>query len=38
MKYQVIKKMQEDFVLWKPSNEDEPSWESPWGKGDQVGI
>ena len=23
----------EDFVLWKPSNDDEPSWESPWGKG-----
>ena len=23
----------EDFVLWKPSSEKEPSWESPWGKG-----
>ncbi len=23
----------EDFVLWKPSSEDEPSWPSPWGKG-----
>ncbi len=23
----------EDFVLWKPSEENEPSWESPWGKG-----
>jgi cysteinyl-tRNA synthetase len=22
-----------DFVLWKPSNEDEPGWESPWGYG-----
>ena len=22
-----------DFVLWKPSNEDEPGWESPWGRG-----
>ena len=22
-----------DFVLWKPSKGDEPSWESPWGKG-----
>ena len=22
-----------DFVLWKLSKEDEPSWESPWGKG-----
>jgi len=27
------KKNSEDFVLWKPSNKDEPSWESPWGKG-----
>ena len=27
------KKNQEDFVLWKPSNKDEPSWVSPWGKG-----
>ncbi len=23
----------EDFVLWKPSNSDEPAWDSPWGKG-----
>ena len=22
-----------DFVLWKPSNEDQPGWESPWGLG-----
>ncbi len=22
-----------DFVLWKPSVENEPYWESPWGKG-----
>jgi len=22
-----------DFVLWKPSNEDQPGWESPWGRG-----
>lgn len=22
-----------DFVLWKPSCEDEPGWESPWGRG-----
>jgi len=22
-----------DFVLWKPSNENEPGWDSPWGKG-----
>ncbi len=27
------KKKQEDFVLWKPSTEDEPGWESPWGRG-----
>ena len=22
-----------DFVLWKPSKENEPGWESPWGYG-----
>tara|TARA_B100001540_G_scaffold178669_1_gene157558 strand:+ start:52 stop:1413 length:1362 start_codon:yes stop_codon:yes gene_type:complete len=22
-----------DFVLWKPSKDDEPSWPSPWGNG-----
>lgn len=22
-----------DFILWKPSNEDQPGWESPWGFG-----
>ena len=27
------KKNSEDFVLWKPSNKDEPSWDSPWGQG-----
>mgnify|MGYP003340453350 FL=1 len=27
------KKNPEDFVLWKPSETDEPSWDSPWGKG-----
>ena len=27
------KKNSEDFVLWKPSNNNEPSWDSPWGKG-----
>ena len=27
------KKNVEDFVLWKPSLESEPFWESPWGKG-----
>jgi len=27
------KKNPEDFVLWKPSKEKEPYWDSPWGKG-----
>ncbi len=27
------KKDPADFVLWKPSNDDEPDWDSPWGKG-----
>ncbi len=27
------KKNSEDFVLWKPSKNDEPSWKSPWGSG-----
>ncbi len=27
------KKNPEDFVLWKPSMDDEPFWDSPWGKG-----
>src|SRR5210317_323459 len=27
------KKNSEDFVLWKPSSKNEPSWDSPWGKG-----
>ena len=22
-----------DFVMWKPSDEDEPGWDSPWGRG-----
>lgn len=22
-----------DFVLWKPSSQDEPGWDSPWGRG-----
>ena len=22
-----------DFVLWKPSSDDEPGWDSPWGRG-----
>ena len=27
------KKNSEDFVLWKPSLNNEPFWDSPWGKG-----
>ena len=27
------KKDAADFVLWKPSTEEQPGWDSPWGKG-----
>jgi cysteinyl-tRNA synthetase len=27
------KKSPMDFVLWKPSDENTPGWESPWGRG-----
>ena len=27
------KKYASDFVLWKPSADDEPGWDSPWGRG-----
>lgn len=27
------KKNPGDFVLWKPSKDDEPGWDSPWGRG-----
>ncbi|NHN94392.1 cysteine--tRNA ligase [Acetobacter thailandicus] len=27
------KKHPGDFVLWKPSSEDQPGWDSPWGRG-----
>ncbi len=27
------KKNPTDFVLWKPSNDETPGWESPWGYG-----
>lgn len=27
------KKDAADFVLWKPSKDDEPGWDSPWGRG-----
>ncbi len=28
-----LKRNPMDFVLWKPSKEKEPGWESPWGRG-----
>ncbi len=28
-----LKKNPMDFVLWKPSNNEDPGWESPWGRG-----
>jgi cysteinyl-tRNA synthetase len=28
-----LKKNPMDFVLWKPSAEGDPGWESPWGRG-----
>ena len=28
-----LKKNPMDFVLWKPSKEKDPGWESPWGRG-----
>ncbi len=27
------KKNPADFVLWKPSKDDEPGWDAPWGRG-----
>lgn len=27
------KKDPADFVLWKPSSEEQPGWDSPWGRG-----
>lgn len=27
------KKEAPDFVLWKPSSDDQPGWDSPWGRG-----
>ncbi len=29
----LYKKSPADFVLWKPAKEDEPGWDSPWGRG-----
>ena len=28
-----LKKNPMDFVLWKPSNQKDPGWQSPWGRG-----
>ncbi len=28
-----FKKDPADFVLWKPSDKDQPAWDSPWGQG-----
>lgn len=28
-----FKKHPADFVLWKPSTDDQPGWDSPWGRG-----
>ncbi len=28
-----LKKNPMDFVLWKPSENNDPGWESPWGRG-----
>ena len=28
-----LKKNPMDFVLWKPSEDDDPGWDSPWGRG-----
>ena len=27
------KKSPADFVLWKPSSDEQPGWDSPWGRG-----
>ena len=32
------KKDAADFVLWKPSTDDQPGWDSPWGRGRPDGI
>ena len=33
MRFLNIKKDPLDFVLWKPSDEKDPGWDSPWGRG-----
>ena len=32
------KKSPGDFVLWKLSSEEEPGWDSPWGRGARAGT
>ena len=27
------KRHEEDFILWKPSEDEQPGWSSPWGRG-----
>ena len=33
IKVEKYKKNPNDFILWKPSSESEPGWDSPWGTG-----
>jgi len=33
IKVEEYKKNPNDFILWKPSSESEPGWDSPWGTG-----
>lgn len=35
---QSIKKNPQDFALWKSAKPGEPSWPTPWGQDDRVGI
>ena len=33
IKVEEYKKNPNDFILWKPSDDNEPGWDSPWSKG-----
>jgi cysteinyl-tRNA synthetase len=33
IKVEEYKKNPNDFILWKPSSDTEPGWDSPWGNG-----
>ena len=33
IKVEEYKKNPNDFILWKPSSDNEPGWDSPWGTG-----